>query len=265
MDMFKRELAPPLSTEAWAEIENRAREVLLSRLTARKAVNVNGPKGIAFTAISEGRLTLVDDGGDVKAGVYTAKPLTEARIRFSLNKWELDNLARGAKDIDFDSLDTAIEKLALFEERAIYDGYEKGGIKGLKESSEHKALTFGKESSDILASVTEGIILLKKSYVHGPPYSLIVGKEGWIALNKEAHGQNLLERVERMLGGKVVYSPPNIEGALLLPFNSEDLELTIGQDFALGYETHDTKEVTLFATESFTFRVLEPKAIVVYK
>nr|WP_321262919.1 family 1 encapsulin nanocompartment shell protein [uncultured Sphaerochaeta sp.] len=261
MDMFKRELAP-LSSEAWAEIENRAKEVLLSRLTARKVVNVNGPKGIDFTAISEGRLTLVDDG-DVKAGVYTAKPLTEARIRFSLNKWELDNLARGAKDIDFDTLDAAIEKLALFEERAIYDGYEKGSIKGLKESSEHKALTFGKESSDILASVTEGLILLKKNYVHGP-YSLIVGKEGWIALNKEAHGQNLLERVERMLGSKVVYSP-NIEGALLLPYNSEDLELTIGQDFALGYETHDTKEVTLFATESFTFRVLEPKAIVVYK
>ncbi|MDY0244532.1 MAG: family 1 encapsulin nanocompartment shell protein [Sphaerochaeta sp.] len=261
MDMFKRELAP-LSSEAWAEIENRAKEVLLSRLTARKVVNVNGPKGIDFTAISEGRLTLVDDG-DVKAGVYTAKPLTEARIRFSLNKWELDNLARGAKDIDFDTLDAAIEKLALFEERAIYDGYEKGGIKGLKESSEHKALTFGKESSDILASITEGLILLKKSYVHGP-YSLIVGKEGWIALNKEAHGQNLLERVERMLGSKVVYSP-NIEGALLLPYDSEDLELTIGQDFALGYETHDTKEVTLFATESFTFRVLEPKAIVVYK
>ncbi|MGD9927733.1 MAG: family 1 encapsulin nanocompartment shell protein, partial [Sphaerochaeta sp.] len=172
MDMFKRELAP-LSSEAWTEIENRAKEVLLSRLTARKVVNVNGPKGIDFTAISEGRLTLVDDG-DVKAGVYTAKPLTEARIRFSLNKWELDNLARGAKDIDFDTLDAAIEKLALFEERAIYDGYEKGGIKGLKESSEHKALTFGKESSDILASVTEGLILLKKSYVHGP-YSLIVG------------------------------------------------------------------------------------------
>jgi uncharacterized linocin/CFP29 family protein len=67
-----------------------------------------------------------------------------------------------------------------------------------------------------------------------------------------------------MLGGKVVYSP-NIEGALLLPFDSKNLELTIGQDFSLGYETHDTKEVILFATESFTFRVLEPKAIVVYK
>jgi uncharacterized linocin/CFP29 family protein len=128
MDMFKRELAP-LSAQAWSEIEARAKEVLLSRLTARKVVDVDGPKGIDFTVISEGRLTLVDDG-EVKAGTYTAKPLTEARIRFSLNKWELDNLARGAKDIDFDNLDTALEKLALFEENAVYNGYAKGGIKG---------------------------------------------------------------------------------------------------------------------------------------
>ncbi|NLA98863.1 MAG: bacteriocin family protein, partial [Spirochaetales bacterium] len=85
MDMFKRELAP-LSAQAWSEIEARAKEVLLSRLTARKVVDVDGPKGIDFTVISEGRLTLVDDG-EVKAGTYTAKPLTEARIRFSLNKW----------------------------------------------------------------------------------------------------------------------------------------------------------------------------------
>ena len=56
-----------------------------------------------------------------------------------------------------------------------------------------------------------------------------------------------------------------IEGAILLPYDSSDLELTIGQDFEIGYDSHDSKEVTLFATESFTFRVLEPKAIVVFK
>ncbi len=261
MDMFKRELAP-LSSEAWAEIEARAKNVLLSRLTARKVVDVEGPKGINYTVISEGRLSLVDDG-EVKAGVYTALPLTEARIRFTLNKWELDNLARGAKDIDFDNLDAALEKLALFEENAVYNGYAKGSIKGLKESSAHKSLTFGKTPNEILASVAEGMLILKKSFIHGP-YSLVVGKDAWIALNSEAHGMSLLERVERMIGSKVVLST-SIDGALLVPFGSDDLELTIGQDFALGYETHDTKEVTLFATESFTFRVLEPKAIVVYK
>lgn len=261
MDMFKRELAP-LSAQAWSEIEARAKEVLLSRLTARKVVDVDGPKGIDFTVISEGRLTLVDDG-EVKAGTYTAKPLTEARIRFSLNKWELDNLARGAKDIDFDNLDTALEKLALFEENAVYNGYAKGGIKGLKESSAHKALTLGTEPNEILTSIAEGVLLLKKGFIHGP-YTLVVGKPTWLLLSRDSYGKSLLDRIEKMLGSKVVLAN-SLEGALLVPYDNENLELTIGQDFALGYETHDTKEVTLFATESFTFRVLEPKAIVVFK
>ena len=30
--------------------------------------------------------------------------------------------------------------------------------------------------------------------------------------------------------------------------DDENLELTIGQDFAIGYESHDSKEVRLFAT-----------------
>jgi uncharacterized linocin/CFP29 family protein len=64
-----------------------------------------------------------------------------------------------------------------------------------------------------------------------------------------------------LLGSKVIHSFA-IDGALLLPFNDENLELTVGQDFAIGYEAHDTKEVTLFITESFTFRVLDPALIV---
>ena len=262
MDMFKRELAP-LSAEGWNEIEKRAKEVLLSRLTARKVVNVQGPKGLDFTAVNEGRLTLLDDKNDVKAGIYTLKPLTEARIRFTLNRWEIDNIVRGAKDIDFTNLDEAVEKLALFEENAIYNSYPAGAIKGLKESSAHKKLTLGETGTEILTSLTEGIMLLKKSYIHGP-YSLVVGTKAWINLNKEVQGMPLLERVEKILGAKVVLST-SVEGAILVPYDNDNLELTIGADFSLGYESHDTKEITLFATESFTFRVLEPKAIVVFK
>ncbi|MFA5448749.1 MAG: family 1 encapsulin nanocompartment shell protein, partial [Sphaerochaeta sp.] len=67
MDFFKREIAP-LTKRAWDEVEARAREVLLSRLSARRVVHINGPKGIDHTVISEGRLTVVDDG-EVKSGV----------------------------------------------------------------------------------------------------------------------------------------------------------------------------------------------------
>ena len=50
-----RELAP-ISSEAWEEIDARASEVLKSYLSARRVVKVNGPKGLDYNVITEGRL-----------------------------------------------------------------------------------------------------------------------------------------------------------------------------------------------------------------
>ena len=50
--------------------------------------------------------------------------------------------------------------------------------------------------------------------------------------------------------------------AFLMPYDHEDIELTIGQDFSIGYENHDDKKIKLFITESLTFRVLDEKLIV---
>ncbi|MGE0073859.1 MAG: bacteriocin [Spirochaetae bacterium HGW-Spirochaetae-4] len=262
MDILKKELAP-LSTRVWEEIESRAAEILRSRLSARKVVRVDGPKGWNFTAVPEGRLDLVDDTGDVKAGVYRVAPLSEARVRFTLNRWEMDNLNRGAKDIDLDSLDAAVEKIADFEEKAIYHGFKAGGIVGLSEAAAHKPVVFGKDGSSIMESVSVALITLRASHAQGP-CTLVVGTKAWMALNKEIQGIPLVERIERLIGGSVVHSLA-IDGAFLLPYDNENLELTVGQDFAIGYESHDTKDVTLFLTESFTFRVLDPNLVVPFK
>ena len=40
-----------------------------------------------------------------------------------------------------------------------------------------------------------------------------------------------------------------------------DLQLILGQDLAIGYESHSQTKVKLYFTESFTFRVLEPAAV----
>ena len=40
-----------------------------------------------------------------------------------------------------------------------------------------------------------------------------------------------------------------------------DLELILGQDLAIGYENSTAAKVKLYFTESFTFRVLEPLAV----
>ena len=66
MDILKRTMAP-LTQAAWDEIDSRAEEVLKSRLTARKAVSVIGPKGWDYTVVSEGRLNTINKvkGGEI--------------------------------------------------------------------------------------------------------------------------------------------------------------------------------------------------------
>jgi Uncharacterized protein, linocin/CFP29 homolog len=107
--MLNREHAP-ISKEAWSEIEKRLKEVFKNYLSARKVVKVEGPKGWNFNVISEGRLGEVQEDGDLCYANYNVIPLTEARVEFEMDRWELDNILRGAKDIDFTPLEEAAKK-----------------------------------------------------------------------------------------------------------------------------------------------------------
>ena len=260
MDILKRDLAP-LTQEAWNEIDDRATEVLKTHLTARKVLRVEGPKGWDYTVIPEGRLSILDkEKGKVKSGQYEVKPLVETRISFTLDRWEMDNLTRGARDIKLDAMEEAMHKIAVFEEEAVYNGYSKGGIKGLVESAEHDSMTFGESGEEILESLSMAVIRMKDAYQNGP-FTLIVGEEGWKRVNKGMQGYPLIKRIEKLIGGEVVFSSV-LKGALLLPQDHEDLEMLIGGDFSIGYESHDAQTVTLFAAESFTFRVLDPSIVI---
>lgn len=112
--MFNRHLAP-ISDETWKEIEERLMEVFKNYLSARKVVKVEGPKGLDYNAISEGRLGEVQEDGDLCYGNYKIVPLTEVRVEFELDKWELDNVLRGAKDVDYEPLEEAAKKIALLK------------------------------------------------------------------------------------------------------------------------------------------------------
>ena len=67
-------------------------------------------------------------------------------MSFTLNRWELDNLSRGARDIDLGPLEAAAAKIADFEEQAIYSGYSSGGIVGMQKAASNKPVPFGKDS-----------------------------------------------------------------------------------------------------------------------
>src|SRR6056297_3836276 len=204
MDLLKRELAP-LTEKAWEEIDARAEEVFDTQLTGRKAVHVEGPNGLEYNVISKGKLGIIKgDKGEVRSSEYKVTPLIESRYTFELNRWEMDNLERGAKDVDLGPLEKAVEKMAKFEDEAVYNGFKAGEIKGLTEQAK-KSLSFGKDESSIIDAVSEGMILLQEAYAD-KPYDLILGKEAYSRVQKQVQGYPLNKRIEELIGGQIIFS-----------------------------------------------------------
>lgn len=260
--MLYRELAP-ISREVWEEIDERAAEVLKSFLSARKVVRVNGPKGMDYNGVNEGRLENIVETDGVSYGTYKILPLAETRIEFQMSRWELDNIRRGAKDIDYEALEKAAEKIALFEEDVIYNGLADLYIKGIKDSAENKEINLGKDEKSIMEALSQAIIKLRESYQRGD-FDLVVGQDVYKKILAVESVYPLERRIKKIIGGNIVYNHI-IDGAYLLPHDHEDLEMTIGQDFSIGYQAHDRENIRFFITESFTFRVLDPSIIIRFK
>lgn len=259
MDILKREHAP-VSAAAWKVIDDTASRVLRTHLTGRRLVDVSGPHGLDHAAVGIGRLQLGEPIDGVAYGVNRVLPLVEVRSRFTLDIWELDSVLRGARDPDLGPLVAAAQRAALFEERAIFEGFEAGGIRGLLEAAERPAEPAALEADPFLDAVSRCVLDLQHRGVQGP-YTIVVGARLFRFLATFQAGYPLLRQVERLLGGPVLQSELLATG-LVASLRGGDAELVLGGDLAVGYEHHDTRELHLFVGESFTFRVLDPTAFV---
>ncbi|MCF7926590.1 MAG: bacteriocin family protein [Candidatus Izimaplasma sp.] len=258
MDLFKQNLAP-IPTAGWDEITDRATEVITSILSARKVLKVDGPLGLEKESLQTGRLKDIKEKGNVQSGVYDVKALLESRITFKLDRWELDNLLRGAEDVELEPLEKAAEELALFEEDVIFNGYKQAGIEGLVKKAAH-TIKSSNETNDILEHIAEAVLKLQDAYASGPFY-MVVSDEAYKILNQVHGGKLLIDLVKKIIGGEIIRSKV-IKGALLLPYNNADLQMIIGQDYKIGYVDHDRKEVELFLMTSFTSRILDENLLV---
>ena len=261
MDILKRDLAP-ITAAAWQAVDNRARQTLTTMLSARRVMDVTGPMGWEFAAVPLGRIEYAktQSVSGITYGLHQVKPLVEVKVAFTLDIAEIDNAARGGKDLDLAGLDAAAEKLARFEEEALYHGFAPAGIRGLSEVSSQSRMQVSGDPEDIADKVSKALTALRKTSVEGP-YALVVGPELWVALSGHVRGYPLSQYLETMLGGQVIVSP-FLEEAYVLSTRGGDLEMTLGGDIAIGYASHDTEKVALFFLESFTFQVLDPSVVV---
>ncbi|MBI1753524.1 MAG: bacteriocin family protein [Acidobacteria bacterium] len=264
-DLLRREMAP-IVDEAWKEIELQSSRILKGNLSARKVVDFLGPYGWKHAAINLGRLEIGPESATdgVAWGLHKVLPLVEIRVPFTLGIWELDDVARGAKNPDLESLKAAARKAALFEESALYWGFEEAGIQGLLQSSSHPPVSLSPDRGRLTESVELALLAIQEAEIGGP-YALVLGSEPykWLMAG-ESNSYPLRKRIEALITGGIHWSPV-LEGGAVLSRRGGDFEMSVGQDLAIGYKIHQAREVELYFTESFTFRVLEPAAAVALK
>ncbi|MFW5799459.1 MAG: family 1 encapsulin nanocompartment shell protein [Spirochaetota bacterium] len=259
MDLLKRN-ASPINDIAWEEIDDQARDIFNTNLTARRFVDVEGPKGFDYSAVNLGKLNVPDnqDSKEVMYGIRKVSPLIETRIIFELDLWELDNIARGDKDPDLGAVEEAAKKMAHFEDKAIYNGFKAGNIIGIDECVEHKiSIT---KIEDYPEYVSEAIIKLKQDGIEGP-YSLVINPIDWNHITKYAQAYPLRKRITELVSGEPIIST-DIKGAYVVSLRGGDYSLTLGQDLSIGYESHTGSKVRLFMMETFAFNIYESKAII---
>ncbi|MEZ4383629.1 MAG: family 1 encapsulin nanocompartment shell protein [Nannocystaceae bacterium] len=260
-DLLRRNQSPLLDA-AWAEIDEEARKILATNLSGRRVVDLRGPEGWGLSAVNVGRVEPGEGGDGLSWGIRKVQPLLELRVPFTVSRRELDNLARGAAEVDLGSVTEAAHRAARFEEQAIYNGFAKGGITGLREASEHEAIEVGGGSpSEILDAVTKAVVVFHDAGVAGP-HELVLGPTLYKRVLSDNSAYPLRQQLTKLLGRAPIYSPVLDGAGLLVSTRGGDFELTLGRDMSIGYDRHDDDDVHLFVLESFTFRVLGPEAVV---
>jgi uncharacterized linocin/CFP29 family protein len=268
MDILKRELAP-IPAEAWTEIDQQATRSLTAILSGRKIVDVTGPMGTDFAGVPEGRLQYPENQpeGGPSYGIHKVHHLVEVRIPFELDIKEMDNVVRGAKDVDLSELESAAKKIGLFEEKAVYHGLPEANIRGLKLCTGDECLTIGSQPDELLEGIAEGVTALTGKSIEGP-YRFVVGPKLWSRMSAHYQGYPVKMQAENVLGGSVLLSPyltgDHADEGYMVSMRGGDFELILGQDLAVGYESHTQTHVKLYFTESFTFRIIEPGAVLHY-
>lgn len=265
IDLLRRSQAP-LTDAAWEEVDDRATEILKQQLSGRRVVDVSGPRGWDTAAVDLGRLEIAEQPGpgDVPWGTRVVKPLVESRLPFKLNQMELDNISRGAKDADLEPLEDAARRASLFEESAIYYGLKNAGIEGMLPAVENDPIALPAAAADYASAVADGLHRFHDGGIPGP-YALVLGNEPYFNLIQQGSGGYPAQRIIReMLRGEIIASRA-LKGGVLLSTASDSFELVVGQDWSIGYASHDREQVELYLTESFSFRVIEPAAAIELK
>jgi uncharacterized linocin/CFP29 family protein len=259
---LRRNLAP-MSGEAWARIDREAERVLKLNLAARKLVDFSGPLGWEASALSTGRVEKIQGPTEGVEGLRRrVLPLVELRVEFEIAREEIDAIDRGAKDNDLDAVVDAAKAIARAEDHAVFYGYGAAGMRGILEVSQHEPLPISEDYQAYPATVSDALERLRQAGVDGP-YAIALGPRCYAGLMRSfgPGGYPVYQHVRRLVDDRVVWAPA-IDGAVVMSVAGGDYELSVGQDFSIGYLSHTATSVRLYLVESFAFQALTHEAAV---
>ncbi|MBX9945003.1 MAG: bacteriocin family protein [Reyranella sp.] len=258
-----RDLAP-ITEVGWKEIENEAKRTLRALLGARRVVDFKGPLGWGASDVELGRADPVaspPQAKSVQARLRRIQPLVELRIVFEVARAELDAIDRGARDPDLESVTSAAREMALAEDRAIFHGYAAAQITGICQAQARMSVPLGASHADYPGAVSAALMKLHDDGIGGP-FAVVLSEQLYKDLaSRTDEGYPILSHVQRLVEGEIVWAP-GLDGGAVISLRGGDFELTVGQDFSIGYLDHNAERVRLYIEESFTFLILSPQAAV---
>jgi uncharacterized linocin/CFP29 family protein len=261
MNHLFREKAP-ITPEGWAEIEKEATRTLRAMLAARRVVDFNGPLGWGASDVELGRADPIaspPNGRSVQAKLRRIQPLVELRIPFEMSRAELDAIDRGARDPDLDNVTAAAREIAIAEDRSIFHGYAAAHITGICQARAKLAVPLGASHADYPLAVASALTRLRDDGIEGP-FSVVLNEQLYKDLAARTDsGYPIISHVQRLIDGEIVWAP-GIDGGLVISKRGGDFELSVGQDFSIGYLDHNSERVRLYIEESFTFLILTEQA-----
>ncbi len=254
----------PITEAGWEEIEKEAKRTLRALLAARRVVDFKGPLGWGASDVEMGRADPIASpphANAVQARLRRIQPLVELRIPFEVARAELDAIDRGARDPDLGNVTAAAREIAIAEDRAIFHGYAAAQITGICQAGAATAVPLGASHGDYPGAVSAALMKLRDEGIEGP-FAVVLSEQLYKDLaSRTDEGYPILSHVQRLIDGDIIWAP-GLDGGLVISLRGGDFELTVGQDFSIGYLDHSAERVRLYLEESFTFLVLSPQAAI---
>jgi uncharacterized linocin/CFP29 family protein len=252
MNNLYRDLAP-VTEVAWAEIELEASRTFKRHIAGRRVVDVSEPGGPVTAAVSTGHLLDVASPGDgVVTHLRDSRQLVRLRVPFTVSRVDIDDVERGSRDSDWDSVKNAAKKLAFVEDRAIFEGYSAASIDGIRNCSSDTALALPDDARAFPDVISQALSELRLAGVDGP-YSVLLSADAYTKVSETTeHGYPIREHLNRLVDGEIIWAPA-IDGAFVLSTRGGDFDLQLGTDVSIGYLSHDAGTVQLYLEETLTF------------